>query len=269
MIQMDPLLLKQMIDEGRRVDGRPLDKYRDVTVEVGCIKSADGSARVKMGDTEVVAGIKVEIGTPFGDTPNEGVLMVGAEFVPLASYDFESGPPSENAIEVSRVTDRAIRESKVVDFKKLCITPGEKVWMVFVDIDVMNDDGNLIDACSIASLAALLTTKVPKLDAEGKKTDEYEGPLPMDGKPLCTTFAKISSKIVIDPANVETDIIDARLTVGTFEKDGKVGLCAMQKGGSSGFKPEEIEQIIDMAIEKSKAIREVVDWAVSSQKPEK
>src|SRR3972149_8262699 len=121
MIEIDPLLVKQVVERGKRIDGRPMDKYRDITIEINYVKSAEGSARVKMGDTEVVCGVKVEPGTPFSDTPDEGVLMVGAEFLPLASPHFESGPPTEDAVEVSRVVDRAIRESKVIDFHKLCI----------------------------------------------------------------------------------------------------------------------------------------------------
>ncbi len=266
MIHMDPMSIRNSIDEGKRLDGRPMDKYRDISVEVDVVGSAHGSARVKMGDTEVIAGVKVETGTPFGDRPDEGVLMVGAEFVPLASADFESGPPSEGAIEVSRVTDRAIRESKVVDFKKLCITPGEKVRMVYVDVNVMNDDGNLIDACSIAALAALLTTQVPKLDEDGNLTEESEGPLPMNGKPVCTTFAKIGKQIILDPTRTEGMAVDARLTIGTFEKDGKIEFCAMQKGGIHGFAVKELEQMIDMAEEKGKGVREIVDWAVQKKK---
>ncbi len=256
MIEIDPLLVKQVVERGKRIDGRPMDKYRDITIEINYVKSAEGSARVKMGDTEVVCGVKVEPGTPFSDTPDEGVLMVGAEFVPLASPHFESGPPSEDAVEVSRVVDRAIRESKVVDFKKLCIKEGEKVWMVFVDIDVMDNGGNLIDACSLAALAALLHAKVPKLDDNGKVIPgEYAHALPIHGKPLCTTFVKIGDQILVDPSLPEDQAMEARLTVGTFEKDGKIHLCSMQKGGSSGFSFEELEKMIHLAEEKGKELR--------------
>jgi exosome complex component RRP42 len=259
MIEIDPLLVKQVVQRGKRIDGRPMDKYRDIVIEPGCIPYAEGSARVRLGDTEVVAGIKVEPGTPFSDTPDEGVMMVGVEFVPLASPSFEAGPPSEEAVEVARVVDRAIRESKVIDFKKLCIKAGEKVWMVFVDIDVMDDGGNLIDACSLAALSALTHAKVPALDEEGKvKQGEYSGKLPIDGKPLCTTFVKIGDEIMADPSLPETHALEARLTVGTFEKDGHVKLCSMQKGGAVGFTFEELETMIHMAEEKGKELRKLI-----------
>lgn len=260
MIELDPLIVKEMIENGKRVDGRALDSYREIHIETNVVGSAEGSARVRLGDTDVLAGVKIDVGTPFGDTPNEGVLMVGTEFVPLANAEFESGPPGEDAIEVARVVDRAIRESKVVDFNKLCIKEGEKVWMVYVDVDVLDDNGNLIDAASIAALAALLTAKMPVLGEDGKVDHDKKStePLPLKGKPLCTTFAKIGSKIITDPSSHETNAIDARLTVGTFEKDGKVMLCSMQKGGPVGFSFEEIEEIISLAEKKGQEIRKMI-----------
>ncbi len=260
MIELDSSLVKEMIENGRRMDGRALDSYREVHIETNLIASAEGSARVKLGDTDVLAGVKIDVGEPFGDTPDEGVLMVGVEFVPLANPEFESGPPREGAIEVARVVDRAIRESKVVDFNKLCIKEGEKVWMIYVDVDILDDHGNLIDASSLAALAALSTAKMPVLDGEGKVDHDKKGtePLPLNGKPLCTTFAKIGSKIVTDPSVHETNAMDARLTVGTFEKDGKIVLCSMQKGGPVGLTLEEVEEIMHLAEKKGHELRQLI-----------
>ena len=124
--------MEQLISEGKRADGRDLMEYRPITIEKGFIERAEGSARVRLGRTEVAVGVKIEVESPFPDTPEEGILMVNAELVPLASPTFEPGPPDENAIELARVVDRGIRESKAIDLKKLCIVPGEKVFTVFV-----------------------------------------------------------------------------------------------------------------------------------------
>lgn len=260
MIEIDPMLVREVVENGKRVDGRSLDSYREIVIEPNIVLSAEGSARVKIGDTEVIAGVKIDVGTPFADTPDEGVLMVGTEFLPLASPEFESGPPREEAVEVARVVDRAIRESKVIDFKKLCITPNEKVWMVYIDVDVLDDHGNLIDAASLAALAALLSANMPVLGEDGRVDRDKKGTesLSISGKPLCTTFVKIGSQIVADPSLAEIRAMDARLTVGTFEKEGKVLLCSMQKGGAGGFSMEELEQVIAMAEEKGQELRKLV-----------
>lgn len=260
MIEIDPMLVREVVENGKRIDGRALDSYREIVVEPGVIPSAEGSARVRLGDTEVIAGVKIDVGTPFADTQDEGVLMVGAEFVPLASPEFEAGPPREYAVEVARVVDRAIRESKVIDFKKLCIKEGEKVWMVYVDVDVMDNHGNLIDAASLAAMSALLNAKMPLLGEDQRVDHDKNGtePLPLTGKPLCTTFARIGDKIIADPSLAEMHAMDARLTVGTFEKDGKTLLCSMQKGGPGGFSLEEIEHMISLAEQKGQELRRLL-----------
>lgn len=258
MIGIDANLIKEMAEKGRRLDNRKFDEYREISVEAGLIQAAEGSARVKIGNSEVVAGIKMDIGEPFPDTPNEGTMMVSAELVPLASPDFEAGPPREEAIELSRVVDRAIRESKCIDFQKLCVKEGEKVWSVYVDIDVINDDGNLIDACGLAAMQALLNAKMPEIVDDKINIDKKTGPLPIKGVAVSTTFAKISDKIVADPSSVEDKAKSARLTVGTIEIDGKTYLCSMQKGGSEGFSLEEIEEIISMAEKKGNELRKLI-----------
>jgi exosome complex component RRP42 len=257
MISIDPMLIKEMAEKEKRIDNRGPAEYREIKVEKGVVTSAEGSARVQLGNTKVVAGVKIDVGEPFSDTPNEGVIMVGAEFLPLASPEFESGPPGENAIELARVVDRAIRESKILDMEKLCITPGEKVWMIFIDIDILDDDGNLIDASSLAAMAALQTAKMPKLDENGKVVygEKDSEALPLKGLAVSTTFVRIGNAIFADPSLPEIDALDARLTVGTFSTGGKTKFCSIQKGGSDGFSIEEIEKILEMAERKGDELR--------------
>jgi len=118
--------IAKIAEEGKRIDGRGFDQYRKIEIETNVVNKAEGSARVKIGNTQVLCGIKMDIGTPFPDTPASGVMSTAAEFVPLASPDFESGPPREDAIELARVVDRGVRESQVIQIEKLCIAPGEK-----------------------------------------------------------------------------------------------------------------------------------------------
>ena len=156
--------ITQLISEGKRLDGRGKLDYRDIRVEKGIIGTAEGSAMVCLGQTEVVVGIKIGLNAPYPDTPDEGILAVNAELVPLASPTFEPGPPDERAIELARVVDRGIRSSGAVDLKKLCIIPGRRVYILFLDIYVLNHDGNLIDASALAALAALSDAKLYGFD---------------------------------------------------------------------------------------------------------
>lgn len=251
--------IAQLIAKGKRLDGRGLTDYREIKLEQGIIERAEGSARVLLGKTEVLVGTKIETGTPFPDTPNEGVLTVNAELVPLASSTFEPGPPDENSIELARIIDRGIRESKAIDVEKLCIEPGKNVFIVFVDVYVLNHDGNLIDASALAAVAALLNTKMPNYEIEEGQVKIKSGytPLPFRKHPITVTCAKIDDKIVVDPWLEEEQVMDSRLSIA-IDDDDKI--CAMQKGGTGYFTPERIMEVAKIAKEKAGELREKLGW---------
>ncbi|MEM2546386.1 MAG: exosome complex protein Rrp42 [Candidatus Bathyarchaeia archaeon] len=251
--------IAQLIAKGKRLDGRGLKEYRPITVEQGMIEKAEGSARVLLGKTEVMVGVKIETGQPFPDTPNEGVLTVNAELVPLASPTFEPGPPDENSIELARIVDRGIRESKAIDLEKLCIEPGRKVFVIFVDIYVLNHDGNLIDASALAALAALLNTKMFNYEIEDGEVKIKPGytQLPVRRHPIAVTFARINDKLVVDPWLEEEQVMDARITV-TIDDDGNI--CALQKGGSGYFTLKQVMEAVQIAKEKAEELRKKLGW---------
>ena len=246
-----------LILKGKRVDERgPLD-YRPLTITLGIIEKANGSAQVYLGKTKIVAGVKVEMGTPFPDTPNESILTVNSEFVPLASPTFEAGPPDENSIELARVVDRGIRESKAIDLKKLCIEPGKKVFVVFVDVYVLDHDGNLIDAAAMAALGALVNAKMNEFEVKDGEVRYKEGKMsvPLRNYPVPITSAKIDGTIVIDPCLEEESVMSCRLTVTTDQNDN---ICAMQKGGLGVFTPDEVKQVVSTAISKARDLRQKI-----------
>jgi len=251
--------IAQLIAKGKRLDDRELTDYREIKLEQGIIERAEGSARVLLGKTEVMVGTKIETDEPFPDTPNEGVLTVNAELVPLASSTFEPGPPDENSIELARIVDRGIRESKAIDTEKLCIEPGKKVFVVFVDVYVLNHDGNLIDASALAAMAALLNTKMPNYEVEEGEVKLKSGytPLPMKKCPITITFAKINDKLIIDPCLEEEQVMDARISIA-IDDDGNI--CAIQKGGSGYFTQEQVLEAAEIAKEKAEEMRKKLNW---------
>ncbi len=255
--KLEQKTVRDLILKGKRIDDRgPLD-YRPLTIMLGTVEKANGSAQVYLGKTKILAGVKVQVGTPFPDTPNEGILTVNAEFVPLAYPTFEAGPPDENSIELARVVDRGIRESKAIDLAKMCIDPGKKVLVIFVDVYVLDHDGNLIDAAGMAALGALIRAKMQAFEVKGGeiKYKDTKIPLPMQNYPVPITSVKLDGSIIVDPCLEEEQVMSCRLTV-TTDKDGNV--CAMQKGGLGVFTPEEIKQIISSSVNKSRELREKI-----------
>ena len=62
---------------------------------------------------------------------------------------------SEFGIEVNRIIERCLKESRSIDLESLCLIANEKVWCLRVDVLVLNDAGNLLDCCCIAAISAL------------------------------------------------------------------------------------------------------------------
>jgi len=254
LAKLEQKTIQDLVLKGKRMDDRGASDYRPLTIMLGTVEKANGSAQVYLGKTKVLAGVKIETGTPFEDTPNEGILTVNAEFTPLAYPTFETGPPDENSIELARVVDRGIRESKAIDLQKLCIDPGKKVFVVFLDIYVLDHDGNLIDAAGMAALGALVNAKMQEYELKGGEVryKDSKFALPMRNYPVPITSVKIGNSVVVDPCLEEEQVMSCRLTVTTGKDDD---VCAMQKGGVGTFTPEEIKQIVASAIQKSRDLR--------------
>ena len=241
--------IHNLIVEGKRADGRGFHEMRDISVRTNVIAKAEGSAYVQIGDTKVLVGIKLQKGSPFPDSPNVGIIMTGMELNPLASPDFEAGPPREESIEMSRIVDRGIRESHSIDLEKLCIREGELVWMVFVDISVLNDAGNLVDASALASIAALMTTTVPADPANGFESI----PLPIKNIPVGITVVSIDNTLLLDPTLDEGLVCGTKLTVIT---DSEGALSGLQKSGAEPLTPETVMEMVNLGREKGAELRE-------------
>ena len=236
---------------GRRLDGRGPDDYREVKIEPGFVSTADGSALTTIGTTKVVCGVKLESGKPFPDTPNAGVLTTNAELIPLSSPMFEPGPPHPRAIEVSRVIDRAIRAAETIDLTKLCVTPGEKTWVCYVDVHVLDHSGNLIDAGLLAALGALTHATLPN---KRFSIADADSPLAIQHLPVETTFVRLGDTLVVDPTVDEEQAAQGRLTIATDEAGNVV---AMQKGLIGAFSPDDVRDLVDRSFRHGERLRRI------------
>ncbi len=251
-----------LLQSGKRLDGRGLEEYRDIKFDLNIVEKAEGSAMVELGKTKVIAGVKLSIGSPYSDYPNRGTLIVTAELNPTASPSFKNGPPTFDAIELTRVTDRLIRESEAIDLEDLCIVEGEKVWTVFLDIYPIDANGNLFDASALAALAALSTVQVPetRINEDGEiEILETKRPLKMKSIPVAVTTVKIGDYLLMDPSEKEDDAADARITFG-FTEDH---IVSAQKGGLGTFKSKEIIDIMEKSLEKARELRNFLKTMIS------
>jgi exosome complex component RRP42 len=244
-----------LLREGKRIDGRGFDDIRPIKVTQNIITKAEGSAEAWLGESRVLAGVKIQVGKPFPDTPDEGVVITSSELFPIASPTFELGPPGEQAIELARVVDRGIRHSSAINRQELCIKAGAAVYMLLVDLYVIADHGNLIDVSTIAAIGALLSTKLPKvkISEEGEsEVLEETIELKMGAPPLTITFAKIGNSIIADPSLEEERVLDGRLSISI---DGDDAISSMQKWGTVPFTLQETTDCVERASKIVKKMR--------------
>lgn len=254
---------KNLLRKNLRKGDRDLLSYRDIIIETGTVEKAFGSATVRLGDTVVVAGVNFELGTPFLDTPNKAILLVEGEILPTASFEAEAGPPDEHEIEISRVVDRGLRESGMINFEKYVIVPGETVLKMFVDFNIINDDGNIIDAANIAAVSALATAEVPDIEYIKDHLEEVNNinikgiprkKFEIEELPIATTVGFFEDKMIVDPDAAEEEIADTLITF-THISTGEICSVQLLKGGLSY---DEVFKALDIAYQKNLELREIL-----------
>lgn len=252
-----------------RIDGRRPFDFRRISIKFG---REDGSSEVQLGQTHVMGFVTGQLIQPYRDRPNEGTLSIYTEFSPMADPSFEAGRPGEAAVELGRVIDRGLRESRAVDMESLCVLAGKLVWSIRIDLHIIDNGGNLIDAANIAALAALLTFRRPECSFGGEDGQELivhppevREPLPLivHHLPIAVTFAIIGNEniMVIDPTHSEEAVMGGRMTA-TLNTNGDV--CAIQKAGGEGIIQSVIMQCLRIASVKAADITSKIKNAVEA-----
>ena len=245
-----PELIKDLISKDGRIDSRKLWEYRKIGGGVNPISKAEGSCYLSVGDTKVIVGIKFGLMEPYPDTPEEGGLIVSLNYIPIVWQDL----PQNMDIEVSRVLDRSIRESKMLDLKEFCITPKERAFQIFVDCYVLNYDGNLLDALNLATIKAFMNTKMPKL--ENDKIAVSDKKISLRAFPVMVTISGINNKYSVDLNRLEEKAADFSVSISYLDEKT---VCAMQKTGIGGIPMKEMEKIFEIGAEKQKELRKVLE----------
>eukprot|EP00878_Enallax_costatus_P024762 GHUV01026447.1.p2 GENE.GHUV01026447.1~~GHUV01026447.1.p2 ORF type:complete len:257 (+),score=63.39 GHUV01026447.1:321-1091(+) len=238
--------LDKFISEGVRPDGRGLGVCRPVTVAANAVGSADGSAIAKIGASTVLAGVRLEVMVPSSEAPGEGQLIVSVEMTPLATPDFRPGKqPGIVHVIQQRLTD-VLLGCSILKLSDLCIAEGQAVWVLYLDIYVLNAAGSLLDTSLLAAVAALQDTRLPAVHMTEEGNVERDGledieqadaavaaaavktaPLQLHGTPLSLTCGVYKQQqILADPDHEEEDLMAASITVVIDEQRNLLGECS-------------------------------------------
>ncbi|XVE62272.1 hypothetical protein DITRI_Ditri06bG0104900 [Diplodiscus trichospermus] len=256
-----------------RIDGRKPFEFRNIIINFG---REDGLAEVQLGQTCVMGIVTARLVQPYQDRPNEGTLSIYTEFSPMADPSFEIGRLGEFAVELGRIIDRGLRESRAVDTESLCIVAGKLVWAIRIDLHILDNGGNLVDAANIAALAALMTFRRPECSLGGEDGQELiihppemREPLPLivHHLPIAITFGFFmdESILVVDPTHKEEAVMAGRMIV-TVNANGDI--CAIQKAGG-GLSQRVIMQCLQLAATKAADITKQIKETVQAYNSER
>ncbi|KIZ01452.1 Exosome complex exonuclease RRP43 [Monoraphidium neglectum] len=273
--------------EGVRPDGRGLSTPRPVTIGLGAVGAADGSALVKVGPTAVLAGCRLEVAVPPDDAPGVGQVVVSAELSALASGAWRPGRAAPEAHELAaRVSQLLTGPSGVLDARQLCISPGAAVWVLYLDLYVLDAAGGLLDAALLAAAAALRDCRLPSVHLTDEGNVE-RGPDPeasADGgagggggggggdstalrlaaAPVCLTCGVYKGAVVVDPDHEEEALMGARVSVVV---DGEGGLLGVFKpGGSALVAPQTLLTCVALAQARQREVQAQLEAALRQQR---
>ncbi|XP_007536417.1 exosome complex component RRP45 isoform X1 [Erinaceus europaeus] len=263
--------LLRAIEEKKRLDGRQTYDYRRVRVAFG----ADyGCCVVELGRTRVLGQVSCELVPPKPNRATEGILYFNLELSQMAAPAFEPGRQSDLLVKLNRLLERCLRNSKCIDTESLCVVAGEKVWQIRVDLHLLNHDGNIIDAASIAAIVALSHFRRPDVSVQGDEvtlyTHEERDPVPLSihHMPICVSFAffQQGTYLLVDPNEREERVMDGLLVIA-MNKHREI--CTIQSSGGimllkdqvlrcskiAGVKVAEITELIQKALENDQKVR--------------
>ncbi|KAF9591410.1 hypothetical protein IFM89_004108 [Coptis chinensis] len=268
------------IAQDLRTDGRTRLAYRQISVQTGVIPQANGSARVKLGGTDVIASVKAELGKPNYLYPDKGKVAIYVDCSPTAAPMFEGRGGEEFSAELSLALQRCFLGGKSgagagINLSSLIVMEGKMCWDLYIDGLVISSDGNLLDALGAAIKAALSNTGIPKVNvAVGASADEEpevdisdEEFLQFDtsGVPVIVTLTKVGRHYIADATSEEESQMSSALSI-SVNRHGHI--CGLTKRGGAGLDPSVILDMISVAKHVSEQLIAKLDSEISAAEVE-
>ncbi|KAG9339870.1 hypothetical protein JZ751_022375 [Albula glossodonta] len=260
--------LLKAIQEKKRLEGRQTYDYRNIKITFG---TDYGCCIVDLGKTRVLAQVSCELVAPKENRPTEGILFFNLELSPMASPSFEQGRQSELLVKLNRLLERCLRNSKCIDTESLCVVSGEKVWQIRVDVHVLNHEGNITDAASIAAIAALCHFRRPDVGIQGEEVTVYSAderdpiPLSIYHMPICVSFSFFlqGTYLLVDPCEREERVMDGLLVIA-MNKHREI--CSIQSSGGIMLLKEQVLRCSKIASVKVSEITDLISRALENDK---
>ncbi|WOL18687.1 exosome complex component RRP43 [Canna indica] len=263
-----------------RPDARPLHRARDTSVALGPIASAHGSSSVKIGDTTMLAAVKLEVMTPSAEAPDEGSLAIEFHMPPICSPTVRPGRPADVAPVISKQLSDVITSSGMIDLKELSLISGKAAWTAYLDIYCLNSDGSLFDAALLSAIAAFSHLQIPlvSLNDDGRViavsgeqlennstielVNKEKRKLSFQSIPFSLTCVLHNKYILADPTAEEESIMETFITV-VLDSMGRL-VSFYKPGGSVLVHSSTIKDCISLTKQRMEELQNILEDSTSA-----
>src|SRR6266511_2566147 len=222
---------RSLIDEsGKRSDGRIIDELREVKINVGIIKNADGSALIEFGKNKIIAAVygPREVHPKHMALSDRCVVRCRYHMSPFSTDTRKSPAPSRRETEISKVIREALEPALILeDYPRAAID---------IFIEVLQADGGSRCAGSTAASVALADAGINMRDMVS----------------ACAA-GKVDDKIVLDINDTEDKEGGADMPVAFLPNLKQVTLLQLDGILTQG----QFNECIDMAINGCKKVYDI------------
>ena len=235
MVQAEKKLID---DKGRRLDGRKWDELRPISLQVGVMKNADGSAYIEWGKNKIMAAVygPKEVHPKHQVLPDRALLRCRYHMAPFSVDERKNPAPSRREIEISKVIREALEPAVIVeDYPRTAI----EVW-----VEVLQSDGG-------SRCAGITAASLALADAGINMRDLVVG----------CSCGLIEDTVVSDLDDTEDKEGDGDMPVAIMPNLGQVTL--LQVDGI--YTREKFQKAFELAIEKGRQIYGMQREALSAR----
>ncbi len=217
------------LEDGRRLSGRNQTDLRNISIEVGVLKKASGSARVSWGKNIVLAAVygPREVVPKHLTNPNAARVNFRYIMTPFCSLE-EHGRsgPNRRSIEISKVLKHVFENAILINqFPKTQID---------ISAEILQSDGGTRISALIASSLALIDAGLPVKDI-------------ISG----VSIGKIGGKLVVDLDKDEDNFGESDMPVAFSLRTGEILLFQMD----GMLTVDELSEGLDMAYDACVKVR--------------
>ncbi len=221
----------ELIDEnGKRLDGRDVDELRDIKIEAGILKRADGSAYIEWGKNKILAAVygPREMHPRHAQEPSRAVVRARYNMAAFSVPDRKRPGPDRRSVEISKVISEALEEVVFVEMFPRAVID------IFIEV---------LEASAGTRCAGLTVASVALADAG----------IPMSNMISACAAGKIDGHVVLDLGKNEDNSGEADVPIGLVPNTEKLTLLQMDGNLTS----EEYEEAMGLAINACNEIYEL------------